>query len=123
MVVITCSVIPTVSIASSICLTSKEYAINITPTLLSAIETVGITLPVITTMPAFKSRPRSAKKRPPKKCCVGILCVALANRFATNAEPTGDADKVSDLNCLGVTQNYSAVPTILDDQRRGIVVL
>src|SRR4029450_10268017 len=56
----------------------------------------------------------------PSKSCVGILCVALANRFATNAEPTGDADKVSDLNRLAVTQDYSAVPTILDDQRRGI---
>src|SRR4029450_733682 len=56
----------------------------------------------------------------PSKSCVGILCVALANRFATNPEPTGYADKLSDLNRLGVTQDYSAVPTILDDQRRGI---
>jgi hypothetical protein len=38
----------------------------------------------------------------PSKRCVGILCVALANRFATNAEPTGDADKVSDLNAWGL---------------------
>ena len=67
-----------------------------------------------------RSLPSLACGSDPSKRCVGILCVALANRFATNAEPTGDADKVSDLNCLGVTQNYSAVPTILDDQRRGI---
>ena len=29
----------------------------------------------------------------PGKRCVGILCVTLANRLATNAQPTGDADK------------------------------
>jgi hypothetical protein len=59
----------------------------------------------------------------PSKRCVGILCVALAYRFATNAEPTGDADKVSDLNGLGVTEDYSAIPAISTINEEASVVL